>query len=90
MKGYNLPDNVSPSDPEAPWNEEELKPKAKDVVETDCCGLILPKSQTVQCEECKDYLCKEHGWLYPRGDMLLCHLCRDDYDDAMHQDRELI
>ena len=23
MKGYNLPDNVSPSDPEAPWNEEE-------------------------------------------------------------------
>jgi len=28
MKGYNLPDNVSPSDPEAPWNEEEdQKPK---------------------------------------------------------------
>ena len=23
MKGYNLPDNVSPSDPEAPWNKEE-------------------------------------------------------------------
>jgi hypothetical protein len=23
MKGYNLPDNVSPSDPEAPWNEVE-------------------------------------------------------------------
>ena len=23
MKGYNLPDNVSPNDPEAPWNEEE-------------------------------------------------------------------
>jgi hypothetical protein len=25
MKGYNLPDNVSPNDPEAPWNEEEQK-----------------------------------------------------------------
>ena len=23
MKGYNLPDNVSPNDPEAPWNKEE-------------------------------------------------------------------
>ena len=23
MKGYNLPDNVSPSDPEAPWDKEE-------------------------------------------------------------------
>lgn len=21
MKGYNLPDNVSPNDPEAPWNQ---------------------------------------------------------------------
>ena len=23
MKGYNLPDNVSPSDPEAPWNKDD-------------------------------------------------------------------
>jgi len=22
-RGYNLPDNVSPNDPEAPWNKEE-------------------------------------------------------------------
>jgi hypothetical protein len=25
MKGYNLPDNVSASDPDAPWNKEEQK-----------------------------------------------------------------
>jgi hypothetical protein len=30
MKGYNLPDNVSPSDPEAPWNEEEENNKELD------------------------------------------------------------
>ena len=24
MSGYNLPDNVSASDPEAPWNKEEI------------------------------------------------------------------
>ena len=24
MSGYNLPDNVSASDPEAPWNKEEV------------------------------------------------------------------
>lgn len=23
MKGYNLPDNVSPNDESAPWNKEE-------------------------------------------------------------------
>lgn len=23
MKGYNLPDNVSPNDPDAPWREEK-------------------------------------------------------------------
>jgi hypothetical protein len=23
MKGYNLPDNINPSDPNAPWNKEE-------------------------------------------------------------------
>jgi len=33
MKGYNLPDNVSPSDPEAPWDEEE-----KDEEEHPCKG----------------------------------------------------
>jgi len=25
MKGNNLPDNVSPNDPDAPWNQEEQK-----------------------------------------------------------------
>lgn len=24
-KGYNLPDNVSPNDPEAPWREKYLR-----------------------------------------------------------------
>ena len=23
LKGYNLPDNISPSDPEAPWNQPD-------------------------------------------------------------------
>jgi len=30
MKGYNLPDNVSPNDPEAPWNKEEQETEEED------------------------------------------------------------
>jgi hypothetical protein len=26
MRGYNLPDNVNPNDPAAPWNQEDLQP----------------------------------------------------------------
>lgn len=41
MKGYNLPDNVSPSDPEAPWNEKEQDTQESDP-NTCCEGFTYP------------------------------------------------
>ena len=54
MKGYNLPDNVSPSDPEAPWNKEEKEDQKVDDLYLCCpiCG-----SPTFDgCPACEDYL----------------------------------
>ena len=52
MKGYNLPDNVSPHDPEAPWNEEEQE-------KLFCvdCGVEMDENNTA-CET-DDPLCME-------------------------------
>ena len=53
MKGYNLPDNVSPSDPEAPWNKEEEQEDQK--IDTSCCPIC--GSPTFDgCPACEDYL----------------------------------
>ncbi len=55
MKGYNLPDNVSPSDPEAPWNKEEQEPTCiicgstevvKSILDEDFCEEHLPEEET--------------------------------------------
>jgi len=48
MKGYNLPDSVSPSDPEAPWNKEEKNNKE---VEKELDQLCEIKYWTIEAYE---------------------------------------
>ena len=45
MKGYNLPDNVSPNDPDAPWNERDEFP-------CDVCGEYLDVCICPECPRC--------------------------------------
>ena len=52
MKGYNLPDNVSPSDPDAPWNKEEQEDQETD---TPCCP-VCGSPTFDDCPACEDYL----------------------------------
>jgi hypothetical protein len=54
MKGYNLPDNVSPSDPEAPWNEVEKE--GQEDQEPDPCCPICGSPTFDGCPACEDYL----------------------------------
>lgn len=53
MKGYNLPDNVSPSDPDAPWNKEE------DITFT--CQVCGREFESIDDEEACTHICEENS-----------------------------
>lgn len=55
MGGYNLPDNCSASDPEAPWNKDENKGEQEEVC---TCPEDQPEDERL---ELVDIDCPIHG-----------------------------
>jgi DNA-directed RNA polymerase subunit RPC12/RpoP len=43
MKGYNLPDNISPNDPNAPWNKDEQEEEVTCII----CGKDITEEEQV-------------------------------------------
>ena len=75
MSGYNLPDNVSASDPEAPWNKEEVDDTYR------WAGFYIPSRMMGAIER---YV--NQG--IPPGDFLTAVICNDLYEAVGRADEE--